>query len=121
MKVIITESKINDVIRKYLYQNYMPDTFSRFDTETPEERFKFFKNKVYNEGLYHFYKNGEESWSYFGDWDGAGEVGIEEEVEDELNGLFGDKWIPVFKGWFEEITGLEVGAIVLNTDTIRFD
>ena len=29
MKLIITESKINDLIRKYLYKDYMPDAFFR--------------------------------------------------------------------------------------------
>jgi hypothetical protein len=39
---------------------------------------------------------------------------IAEWLTNELTSLFGDKWILVFKQWFEDNSGLEVREIDLN-------
>lgn len=124
MKLIISESKINDLIRKYLFKDYMPDVFFLFDIETPEDRSNFFNDEVDKYGSYDFDINHKDAWTYFGEWDGYDymyHLKMGEKVENELNALFGDKWVPIFKGWFEEITGLEVREMVVNDEIIRFD
>ena len=35
-------------------------------------------------------------------------------VRNELTSLFGDKWVPIFKRWFEDNSGLEVREIGLE-------
>jgi hypothetical protein len=124
MRLIITESKIVNLIRKYLYKDYMPDAFFLFDIETPEARREFFEGEVEKYGLYDFDINTWTLCTYYGEWDAYDymyHLKMGDKAERQLNSLFGDVWVPVFKDWFEEITGLEVREMVVNDELVRFD
>ena len=64
--------------------------------------------------MHTFQINGIEAYSYFGEFDGYDYLyllSINRWVVNELTSIFGDKWIPTFKRWFEENSGLEVREI----------
>ena len=124
MKLIITESKIDDLIRKYLYKDYMPDAFFLFDIKTFANRREFFEEEVDKYGKYDFEVEYKDLCTYYGEWDAYDymyHLKMAETPNRELNALFGDNWVTVFKGWFEEITGLEVREMVVNDELVRFE
>ena len=124
MKVIITENRIDKVIRKYLDDTYYPDYGWNENT-----RHGSYQEDVDRYGDVVFFINDVDSYIYYGCNANAGPEDeffagyghlhnykcplllIYPKVGGELTSLFGNRWLPVFKEWFEEKTGLEVAQI----------
>jgi hypothetical protein len=124
MKVIITENRIDKVIRKYLDDTYYPDYGWNENT-----RHGSYQEDVDRYGDLVFFINDQDSYIYYGCNANAGPEDeffagyghlhnykcplllIYPRVGQELTSLFGDKWKPVFKEWFEEKSGLHVAQI----------
>lgn len=105
---------IYEHIKKELYPDFtVPDSsWSWGPEEYPAHN--DYKNYVNKYGLHTFYVNGDHAYSYFGEWDGYDYLyllSIDGWVVKGLTLLFDYKWIPTFKRWFEEISGLEVREI----------
>jgi hypothetical protein len=124
MKVIISENRIDKVIRKYLDDTYYPDYGWNENT-----RHGSYQEDVDRYGDLVFFINDVDSYIYYGCNANAGPEDeffagyghlhnykcplllIYPRVGQELTSLFGDKWKPVFKEWFEEKSGLHVAQI----------
>ena len=124
MKVIISENKIDKVIRKYLDDTYYPDYGWNENT-----RHGSYQEDVDRYGDVVFFINDVDSYIYYGCNANAGPEDeffagyghlhnykcplllIYPRVGQELTSLFGNKWKPVFKEWFEEKSGLHVAQI----------
>jgi hypothetical protein len=112
MKYIITESRLERAIIEYLNDNFYPD-YGWADT---------YQKEIDKFGAVEFFINDIDSYIYYGC-----NYGLEDElhlknhgcpllsiyprISQQLNGLFGDIWKPIFKKWFEENTGLKVNQI----------
>jgi len=121
MKVIISENKIDKVIRKYLDETYYPD----YGWSNPD----VYQTTIKQYGDCDFFINDLDSYIYYGCTAGVKDdrhfdpndgklrwyecplLSIYPRVSEELTSLFGNRWLPVFKEWFEENTGLEVAQI----------
>lgn len=121
MKVIISENRVNQIIRKYLDETFYPD----YGWANPD----VYQKDVKQYGDLVFFINDRDSYIYYGCNAGAGPedeffagyghlnhykcplLSIYPRVSEELTSLFGDKWKSVFKEWFEENTKLPVAQI----------
>lgn len=111
MKIIITESKINNAILKYLELRSTPDY------DWGQHLHEFYKKSVDQYGSHTFTINDKDAYTYLGEWDGYDylyELEMSNWLYNELTSMFRDKWIPVFKKWFEYNTGLEVKELSLG-------
>ena len=102
MKVVINKSKIHDIILKYLDDNFYPDY------NWGPELHKFYREDVKRHGSYDFVVNDVLAYSY---WDGNGNNKLLEVmplIYEQLDGLFGGFWEPIFIKWFEKNSGLPV-------------
>ena len=107
----LDQQEINNFIYQYLKEEFYPDY------NWGPELHDFYKKEIEQYGIYDFLINDDPAYSYLGEWDGYEylyTLSIGKLVRDELTKLFGDKWIPIFKKWFEENSGLEVREIDLN-------
>jgi len=98
---------LNEFIYQYLKEEYHPDY------NWGPELHDFYNEEVKKYGSVDFYINDEISYDYeliFGD----GVLGISSSVCEPLYHLFEYKWVPIFKTWFEENTGLEVNEMVVT-------
>jgi hypothetical protein len=106
--------ELDEFIYKYLKENLYPDyNWSPEDYSLKQQ----IKRNIKSYGTQTFYVNDNDAYSYFGEWDGYDYlylVVINKWVINELTSLFGDKWIPTFKRWFEDNSGLEVREIDLE-------
>jgi|LauGreDrversion4_2_1035121.scaffolds.fasta_scaffold382419_1 hypothetical protein len=102
MKILITESKVNDIILKYLKDNIEPDY------SWGPELHDFYKEDVARHGYYDFTINDSLSYSYWLEDDYTGRLEVMPRVYDELDGLFGHMWEDLFVEWFEKNSGLKV-------------
>jgi hypothetical protein len=124
MKILISENRVNQIIRKYLDDAFTPDygwgNFLRHGS---------YQEVVDRYGDIVFFLNNIDSYIYYGCNAGAGPedkffegyghlnhykcplLSIYPRASETLTSLFGDRWLPVFKEWFEENTGLEVAQI----------
>ena len=127
MQIIITENRINQIIRKYLDETFYPDYGWNENT-----RHGSYQEDVDRYGDVVFFINDVDSYIYYGCNANAGPedeffagyghlhnyecplLSIYPSVGEKLTSLFGDKWLPVFKEWFEENSGLEVAQITNN-------
>lgn len=101
---------LNEFIYQYLKEEYYPDY------NWGPELHDFYRDDVNKHGSYDFEVNDSFAYAYLGAWDGYDylyTLVITKWVNNELTLLFGDKWIPVFKKWFEDNSGLEVKDIDL--------
>ena len=120
MKIIISENRVNQVIRKYLDETFYPD----YGWDNPD----FYQKDVKQYGDVTFFINDRDSDIYYGcnsgekndkHFEPSGKLeyykcpllSIYPWVSEELTSLFGDKWKSVFKEWFEENTKLPVAQI----------
>jgi hypothetical protein len=108
MKYIITESKYNDIVIKYLNDRIYPD-YGWISTDDYESEINAF-------GYVDFYINDKKGYSYV---DGYSESNvwtlvISPWLGKELTDFFSLRWKPIFKEWFETNTGLEVGDIIIE-------
>ena len=124
MKVIISENRIDKVIRKYLDDTYYPDYGWNENT-----RHGSYQEDVDRYGDVVFFINDVDSYIYYGCNANAGPEDeffagyghlhnyecplllVYPRESETLTSLFGNKWLPVFKEWFEENTKLEVTQI----------
>jgi len=124
MKVIITENRIDKVIRKYLDDTYYPDYGWNENT-----RHGSYQEDVDRYGDLVFFINDVDSYIYYGCNANAGPEDeffagyghlhnykcplllVYPTIGQELKSLFGNKWKSVFKEWFEEKSGLHVAQI----------
>ena len=121
MKLIISENRVNQIIRKYLDDFFYPD----YGWANPD----VYQKDVKQYGDLLFFINDRDSYIYYGCNANAGPgdeffagyghlhnykcplLSIYPGVSEKLTSLFSDRWLPVFKEWFEENTGLEVAQI----------
>jgi hypothetical protein len=124
MKIIISENRVNQIIRKYLDETFYPDYGWNENT-----RHGSYQEDVDRYGDLVFFINDLDSYIYYGCNANAGPEDeffagyghlhnykcplllVYPSVGEKLTSLFGDKWLPVFKEWFEENSGLEVAQI----------
>jgi len=108
MKYIITESKYHEVILNYLDKAVYPDY------NWGPELHEFYRDEIDEYGAHDFYINDVVGYSYFGVYGGRDEseyiylLLIQPWLGEQLNSLFGSRWKPIFKEWFEKNSGLEV-------------
>jgi len=123
MKIIITESKYEEGILNYLKANYYPDydwgpelhSFYKDEVEKygewGPELHKYYKNEVKKYGGYEFNINDKVGYEYRRELN-VGVLHLYSMVTEPLYNLFGYKWVPIFKEWFEENTGLKVNEVM---------
>lgn len=107
----LDEEGYDNLIYQYLTENYYPDY------NWGPELHDFYKQEIIDYGIYDFQINDDVAYSYLGEWDGYDHLytlSIRNWVSNELTSLFGHKWIPVFKTWFEDNSGLEVRDVDLD-------
>lgn len=117
MKFIITESKIDNIILNFLNMEFIPDY------DWGPELFDFYKNEVDKYGSVDFYVNDEVVFTYFGEWDGYDylyRLEVYNHVSEILDNVFGSRWVPVLKNWFEKNTNLEVKEMRVYGEIIYF-
>jgi len=113
MKIIITENKYVQGILDFLETNYYPDynwqSHSDYQHEVEE-----YGSVEFNVNDYVGYEYGREL--------NDGILHLYCMVTEPLYNLFGYKWVPIFKTWFEKNTGLEVNEMKFtdNEDTYNF-
>ena len=121
MKIIISENRVNQIIRKYLDETFYPD----YGWANPD----VYQKDIKQYGDVNFFINDRDSYIYYGCNAGTGPedeffagyghlnqykcplLSIYPRVSEELTSLFGNKWKSVFKEWFEENTKLPVAQI----------
>jgi hypothetical protein len=90
------------LIYKFLEEKYTPDygwdTFEHYDDE------------VASHGIYKFTVNDELMYQYTEYGNGETLLYIFSDAYDEMEDIFGvnELWLPIFKNWFENNTGLKV-------------
>jgi hypothetical protein len=106
--------ELDEFIYKYLKENLYPDYNWSPEDEPLKQQIK---RNIKSYGTQTFYIDDVDAYSYFGEWDGYDNlylVVINKWVKDELISIFGNKWIPTFKRWFEDNSGLDVREIDLE-------
>jgi hypothetical protein len=104
MKVIISESKYEEGILNYLKADFYPDY------DWGPELHSFYKEEVAKYGGIGFHINDQVGYEYRRELN-DGIISVYSMVTEPLNNLFGYKWVPIFKTWFEENTGLKVNEV----------
>jgi len=117
-KYIITEDKLNQIIERYLNANFDVSeiNFTSLEDEygNPNDSAYEFYYGNYTDGEIIFRIYYEEYWIKEDDFrkDLSPILFFEnDEKFSSLNTLFGDKWIPVFKKWFEDNFGFYVKTV----------
>ena len=113
---IFSESKLDDVIYKYLTSNYHPDY------NWGPSLFDFYKEEIERNGYYDFEIEDWPAYSYvgkngvYGGYTGeivkAKTLLIEPDVWKKLDKFFGNRWEPVFVKWFEDNSDLPVEQVI---------
>jgi hypothetical protein len=116
MKYIITEQKMNSLIRKYLNESYGDLNWDYYLDEEGNETdcAIVFYDGDYIDGEVKFRLYNECWWVKLEDIVRVKSPVLSFENLNEyesLKGYFGDKWEPVFKDWFFEIYGFKVKTI----------
>ena len=127
MKYIITESKLEEIIVNYLNKMYDVNDISwKYPLENDEEtddweedpnRLHFYKgDDEYDDRIFLWYDkdywNVERSDNAKNLYEKSPVLDFENGNDlNTLNGYFGDKWVPVFKKWFEDNFGVPVKSI----------
>jgi hypothetical protein len=100
------KSDVKNLIYGFLQDDFYPDY------NWGPELFDFYREDVEQYGSVPFYINDSEGYVYHDD----GTLEIMPWVCKKLNDYFNDLWVPVFKDWFEEHSGLKVDRIVDSSD-----
>jgi len=101
MKYIISESKINDVIYNYINDNYFFDDYN--------------KDVLDHKNSFSFYNERRLVYVYFKEYSGyyrkyIKQLELQYWVAEQLTSIFGEIWEPIFIGWFQDKTELEVAS-----------
>ena len=119
MKIIITENKIESAIIKYLNTHYNVDEihwnpFHDDDGDPTDDAIEYYSGDYYENdyGPFTLYK--ESYWLH--EMDDRKELSPLLIIEDKnfyqsLNSMFGNRWEPVFKKWFEDNFGEKIKTI----------
>jgi hypothetical protein len=113
----LDEEGYDNLIYQHLTENYYPDYNWGPDLHD------FYRDEIKTYGIYDFYINDIIGYSYLGEWDGYDylyTLSIRNWVSGELTSLFGYKWIPVFKKWFKDNSGLEVRDMDLENKYLYY-
>ena len=102
---------LDEIIYNFLEDDYYPDY------NWGPELFDFYKEDVEEYGSHTFYINDDESYTYYKD----GVLEIMPSVSEKLDEWFNDSWMPVFKKWFEEHSGLKVKKIVTMDGVVKLN
>lgn len=105
MKILITENKVNQIIRKYLDETAYPDY------NWGPELYDFYKKDVKKYGGYDFLINDEVAYTYSDSGGYTKTLIMSKWLTKKLTSLFGHMWEPVFKEWFEDNSGLKVKEV----------
>jgi hypothetical protein len=122
MKLIITENRLHNLILNYIEEAYPVDeinyTEGHDDLGNPDDSSYTFYIGDYDEDFDIF------RWYSKDYWEGDNIEVVNQRIEEspilsfsdsnefnKLNGMFGDKWEPVFKVWFKENFGLDIKTI----------
>jgi hypothetical protein len=108
MKIIITESQLDNVVYEFLDGEYYPDYGWEPD---------FYRNEIKQSDTITFYINDIEKYYYYAD----GTLLVNPSVCKDLDIWFSDGWKIPFKKWFEKNSGLEVSAMVTNGRWVNFN
>jgi hypothetical protein len=112
MKILnIDDEDLDEFIYQYLTDNLHPDY------NWGPKLHNLYKEEVKKYGIYEFSINDKYRYAYLGEWDGYDylyTLVISKWANKELTSLFDDKWVPTFKRWFEDNSGLEVREIDLE-------
>jgi len=126
MKYLITESKLNSAIYEYIDElfhngyNIRMEEAEDEDGDPIEYAYDFIQENggfgfLFTwTGKEYYEKEGRENVTSFGKrWiDYAPVVEIsEDEIIDQLKGMFGDMWVPIFKKWFTDTFSLPVKTV----------
>ena len=115
MKILnIDDEDLDEFIYQYLTDNLSPNHDWGPENYSVKQQFK---RNLKSYGIQNFYIDDVDAYSYFGEWDGYDYLSllvINKWLIKELTSLFGDKWIPTFKRWFEDNSGLKVREIDLE-------
>jgi hypothetical protein len=122
MKYIITESKLESAIIRYLNDNYYPDYGWSDSYQGDVDKWGdlvFFINDIDSYIYYGCNANGGPEDKFFAGYGHLNHykcplLSIYPRVGQQLSNYFGDMWKPIFKKWFEEKTGLTVNQITDN-------
>ncbi len=123
MKLIITENRLHNLILNYIEEAYPVDeinyTEGHDDLGNPDDSSYTFYIGDYDEDFDIF------RWYSKDYWEGDNIEVVNQRIEEspilsfsdsnefnKLNGMFGDKWEPVFKAWFKENFGLDIKTIL---------
>ena len=113
MKVIITESKYEEGILNFIKSNFYPDYDWGAHLHT------FYKQEVETYGEIEFFIDDVTAYEYYMEYPKLGSdrvLRIYSVVSQTLNMMFGERWVPIFKKWFEENSGLMVDFVHVTTD-----
>ena len=105
MKIIISENKVNQIVRKYLDDSFYPDY------NWGPELHNFYSEDIDLYGGYEFEVNDEVAYSYYDSGGYTKTLIISKWLTEKLTTLFGNMWVPAFIEWFEDNSGLKVEAI----------
>ena len=108
MKFIISENKINQIILNYLNDNIKPEPnyYGRIWGQDYHEQNR---RDVRQFNHVTFSVNDEDAFTFYKEYSTAKNVlSISPWLSDNLTSLFNDKWLPIFKEWFERNSGLKV-------------
>jgi len=108
MKIIITESQLDNVVYEFLDAEYYPDYGWEPD---------FYRDEIKQWDTVTFYINDKEGYYYYAD----GTLEVNPWVCNGLDIWFSDGWKIPFKKWFEKNSGLEVSAMVTNGRWVNFN
>ena len=102
---------LDEIIYNFLEDDFYPDY------NWGPELFNFYKEEVEEYGSHTFYINDDESYTFYKD----GVLEIMPFVSEKLDEWFNDSWMPVFKSWFEEHSGLKVKKIVTMDGVVKLN
>jgi hypothetical protein len=124
MKYIITESKLNKAILEYLKKRYENNLSAQqidceihfYNGETlPNNKIFTLYLKCHTHRVLH-----NNTIIKMRDARNPRLVFLNDSDYDSLHSLFGDLWEPIFKKWFEEITGLKIKTFSKRMDINQF-
>jgi len=128
MRVIISESKLDAIILKYINNEFPVNRINYtegFDEDgVPDDTtYVFYMGDDIDNDVFRWYDKG-----YWKGWDEGGLyddtlvnyrikqspllVFRDENFYDNMTAMFGEKWKPVFKKWFTDNFGLEINTII---------
>jgi len=111
MNYIVNEKKLFDIILKYLLINFTPDN------NWGNSFYRTNRQEINRNGMILFFIDGERVFALIQEFD-EGEIKYSLMVSlymyQNMTDLFKDKWIQIFKDWFELNSGLKINKIKIQ-------